>query len=359
MSSILKNDLLELGSDDLIQGKVFCGKFVMPKKGAVYTDCVFDQVSFDNVSMSQLIFQRCKFIGGAFDSAHLIGCVFDVCQFDGVHLFTQCVLEDCLFSSISAGQFDFVRSRLFSNNFNDLIANQLGFMDSYLGMNVHSGCEYASLSYVRVHLVDEGISDVKMSLLVCEESNINRQIFGGATIGVLSVKNTRGEMIRYFKSHFEKLNLFSCDVSQYAVSQCDIEVMSLTACHMILPDFSSTKISKFELINCELDRPLFDAAKMDRCDMSLVNLRGGSLRGINIKDWLIRRSSFDSIDARDCCVQSTDIQGLVVANSNFRRQKRDAWHGASFSNTEFEDQMSIEEKHWWGEFRRGADTMVS
>lgn len=358
MTSKLNDGLAEFDPNDLVQNKRFCGSLGAPKEGAVYVDCVFDQVTWNDVQIRRVVFQRCAFLENKFEAVELADCVFEDCKLDGDHLFIECNLRDCYFSTLKAGQVVFSESILFSVNFNACDGSVLTFLKSRLGMNVFSNSSWESVKYIQSEVVDEGFSDVKMNFLGWEDSKVVRQISGNVSIANLHVKSSTGEMIRYFKSNIGAMELFSCVFSQYAVAHSSVDDMKLTDCVMSLSEFSSSKLSSLYFSNSRIEKPLFDECEVETFGMSLAKVSGGSLRQANIKDWTVRRSSLDSIDARGLSIGDTDFQGFHVESSNFAGQNRNAWSGVTFKDTNFEERMSVEEKHWWHAFKRGSDAVI-
>lgn len=348
-----------LPQNSVIEDLTFAGTVSSIESGKLYSRCVFDNVLWSSVDITDVKFVNCRFLGNTFDNSTLTGCLFQEVEFAERVRFTRCRIDGNVFSDILSDELQYDACELTSNTWHQVAVGSCGVANSVLHMNTWSECQFQRLSWSHCQMRDEGMAEVKCGAFDVASSNLLRVMTGGLHLGQLSVVQCTGEMVRFFKSQIDKVVLQQVDVAQWAMADCQISDMSVSGRALPLLQMQSSSVKALTLDNVSLDRALFDGSEISHWHMVLVSMKGASLRQVRADRLKVGHSTWAEVDARGFQLGLLECSNFRVEKSNFVGQDERQWGGVDFRKTEFEQVMSFEEKQWWSAFRQGAPDVIS
>jgi uncharacterized protein YjbI with pentapeptide repeats len=348
-----------LPQDSVIEDLTFAGMVSSIESGKLYSRCVFDNVLWSGVDITDVKFVNCRFVSNTFDNATLSGCLFQEVEFGESVRFTRCRIDGNVFSGVLSDELRYEACELTSNTWHQVAASTCVVRNCVLHMNSWTECQFQRLSWGHCQLRDEGMAEVKCGALDATSSNLLRVMAGGLHLAQLNVVQCSGEMIRFFKSQIDKVVLQQVDVAQWAMAHCQITNMSVSGGALPLLQMQSSAVQTLTFDNVPLDRALFDDSEVGHWHMVLVTMKGGSLRQVRADRLKVGHSTWTEVDARGFQLGLLECSNFRVEKSNFVGQDERQWGGVDFRKTEFEQVVSFEEKQWWNAFRQGAPDVIS
>ena len=346
-------------NDRVIEGKKFTGTISNIESRLVYSDCIFEDVEWANVLLEDIKFVHCKFFSNSFKNSSLKECLFQDLDVSAALVFTDCALDSNVFSGLLAEDMVFNHCTVHSNTWHQVALRKLVYQDSDCVMNTCTDSQFHSASWVRCRVRDDGFAGVKSGHLIHDSSHIQRLILGSVVIDLVEMRNSTGEMIRYFKSAIEKMDLRASFVSQLSVAEGELRQFSVVGGKLPLLTLQNSKIQHVHFDNVPMENAMFDGSKIDEMHLLVVSIKGGSFRQSHIGSFQANHCRLSQMDVNGMKLDSADFKNMVVEDSDFSGQDRRHWNGVDFKKTKFEQKMSFEEKQWWSAFRSGSMELIS
>jgi fluoroquinolone resistance protein len=189
-----------------------------------FTDCGFEQVTFQCEEMSECIFIDCQFRRCNFSSLKFQDCSFKNCQFYDGKTETGCVFK---FATVTASQFEH--------------------------------CDLSMANFSRANLYRSG-------LLHCQAQ--------GADLSQISVESKIGGKISLFE-----LSLSHCNFAYSDFSGAQLQESSITDCRLIHSIFNDANLEGATLTDNELH-----GMNADRLVLRGADLRGSGLDGLDVRE---------------------------------------------------------------------------
>lgn len=346
-------------NDRVVEGKRFTGTISSMESRLVYSDCIFEDVTWAHVVLEDIKFVNCKFFGNSFKNSNLKDCLFQDLDVSAALVFTDCTLDDNIFSGVLAEDVVFNHCILHSNTWHQIALKRLTYQDSDCVMNTHTDSQFHGASWVRCRVRDDGFAGIKSGYFGHDLCHIQRLILGSVVVDSVEVKNSTGEMIRYFKSSIEKMDLRAAFVSQLSIAEGECGRLSVVGGKLPLLTLQNAAFQCIHFDNVPMENAMFDGSKIDELQMVVVSIKGGSFRQSHIGAFKANHCSLTQVDAKGLKLGAADCKNMMIENSDFAGQDRRQWNGVDFKKTEFEQKMSFEEKQWWTAFQNGSVNLIS
>lgn len=348
----------EVPVNQYVEGVRFTGSIGSIESGRVYEECVFENILWAGAKIKNVFFIKCKFINNTFDNVVMSDCLFQEVEISDLFRFNNSELTDTKFSGVLAENIEFYKSHLNFSTWHQIALRQISYRESQCVMGTYSESQFQSLMCINSKIVDEGVSGLKSGMLIYDGCDINRQIFGHSNLARLIVKNTSGNMVRYFKSDIGAVDFSAVAISQMSFAEVKSEAVGMIQVEMPLMTVQNSQMQKMSVQSSSFDNAMFDGSVFNDLEMTLVGIKGGSFRGADVKRFKAGHCVLTQLDASGMKLGVSEFSNVRVENSNFTGQDKRQWGGVDFRKTEFDEKMSFEEKQWWSSFKMGSTDFV-
>ena len=342
--------LVRASEDAFVEGVTFCGTVTSLDSRKVYSGCIFEGVRWVGVNVDNVKFIGCSFVENVFDDVHLSNSIFQEVDFDGGVEFSGCRIDGNVFSGV-VGAFLRLRScHVFSNTWHDVVVDGLDFCGSFSQMNAWTESQLRDIRIVDCQVRDESFAELVCDSIGFIRSSLIRFMVGGLVAADASFKQCAGEMVRFFKSNLECLALHDVEISQLSMTDCQLGAFSLQGGQAPLMMLQDSRVKKLNARNASFDKLLLDGSMVGELEMESCAVRGGSLRGARVGLFKANNCSWDDLDATDFVHEASNFNAVRVGRSKFPGHDRRSWPGVEFNKTDFSVGMSEAEIKWLREF---------
>ncbi|PYQ26888.1 MAG: hypothetical protein DMF56_22170 [Acidobacteria bacterium] len=272
--------------------------------GRRFDDCVFEFVTFDEIELLDVVFERCTFRALSFrrarfyDGVRFANCTFDHVEFESADLRAG-IFADCTFTFTR-----FTAANIAAVTFELCVFSDSAVMTTSAQMQRWEGYQYFSIS-------DADAEGLRMFA----SAQMNGTRYDRCNFEGSSLTDTRLRSVTFINSQFKFARAVRTRWEQVSCEASDFVHVSFDTATILAVTFSECTFTRASFVAAELEQTAFHGCFMDQSNVSRARLLATDLTPFCDSRKTLRLSDPPVIDWRSVCrsIKSPTLHLLLLA----------------------------------------------
>lgn len=336
-----------------IKEKSFAGqRFMTPPPGTHFVDCDFSSTQWEGVTLEGCMFTRCRFDGSQFKGCALRNVRWFDCTAQGLTIYQSLSME-CHWEGGGWSECRWQECRVVRPMFHQLKGGGWEFKGCDISYATMASLDFTGLLFERSLMRDFSLVESRIRDQVWREVFMERVIAANSEFSGGSWQACQGINNRWMGIKAKGLSYQSCNFEQGAWSRSEIEGGEFHGCNLRIAGFDNGNFRNLNFRDNVLYVVAFDNSVLSGCVFRERDVSYFSLRGARVEECDLRNMSGSDLDARDCQLVETRVEGMRFVEANVMGQDPVDWRGADLDLARFEVPEEQRDADWWSICRPG------